>query len=187
MVKSKSWTGNINRARLSSDTQLFNSPDNPPLDKTQTYFKYSGSIASGSTSTKSSPGHASYKTSKITGLGKHDNMPNLRNSRHSSDYSIVSLTANPAIALPNSQNQKVPDPSDPLIDLNNDNSSNVNKLPLTKVSILEAFDPLVGGGEDFSNFTDKQVVGARNMKLRNKITDDRIKEEDIPDNIDEDG
>ena len=190
LVKSQSWTGNINRTRLPGEgfTPSENSPTNQPSDKAYPRSTFTGKNVSGSTSTKSSPGHDSYKTALLSETGKNNNSSNTRNARSTSNYSIVSLSSKHDRPRSKSPKLKLVRPNDPLIDLSIDNPSNTNKLPLTKVSILEAFDPLIGGDGDFSSVISKEEVDIRIPRLRSTMLDASIRDGDVPDNdIDEDG
>ena len=130
MVKSQSWTGNINRVRLPGEGYnpaqgtSFNVPTSFPIKNAGT-----------SKSAKSSPNH-------VQGYAKGNNNSNKRSHKSAYDYSIVDL-------VPKSDctkaNIKASNAKDSLIDLNDENFLEGKKLPLTKVSILEAFDPLVEG------------------------------------------
>merc|ERR1712141_422025 len=86
-----------------------------------------------SKSAKSSPDHAHVI---------ENNMKTKRAHKSSSDYNIVSLVTKYEERNPKPSNSQLSHPNDPLIDLNSEKHMMDDTLPLTKVSILEAFDPL---------------------------------------------
>ena len=201
MVKSQSWTGNLNRGRTlpregitnqsGSPTDSANNPANTAMVSAKMF-----SVFGGSTSTKSSPGHTvldSKPTAEIVATCNTNSAQAKREPRSSSDYSIVSLagaSAKTSKARSRSKSPKVnprKDPNDSLIDLNiKESPGNKNK---TKVSILDAFDPLVCGEVDVCNKAGdkKQATSETSSKYREK-GGERKEETDVPDsNVDEDG
>ena len=142
MVKSQSWTGNINRTRLKSENY---SPQNTKLEylgkDTSNYYEISHS---GSKSVKTSPQHRKCNDNDST-INSGKLLSHSRCHRSDNDYSIVNLVSKQEQTHTRLSNIEERHPNDPLIDLSIENSSDRNTLPLTKVSILEAFDPLVDG------------------------------------------
>ena len=146
MVKSQSWTGNINRNRQTNENYF------PSRKSTNSPQLLTSSIATGissldevrSKSAKSSPDHVPLTDAGLSGHEKgHYSIR--RGQKSNSDYNIVQISSMqnpPRTKLPNIKERH---PNDPLIDLNNEGCSKNKEPPLTKVSILESFDPLIDG------------------------------------------
>ena len=201
MVKSQSWTGNLNRGRTlpregttnqsGSPTDSGNNPANTAMVSAKMF-----SVFGRSASTKSSPGHTvldSKPTTEIVATCNTNSAQAKREPRSSSDYSIVSLaaaSANTSYAQTRSKSPKGEprkDPNDSLIDLNiKESPGNKNK---TKVSILDAFDPLVCGDGDVGNKAGDTKLATSGIPSKYQEKGGERKDEtDVPDsNVDEDG
>ena len=154
------------------------------------------SVFGGSASAKSSPGHTalnSMPTTEIATTCITNRAQIKREPKSSSDYSIVSLTGASAKSSrarsrsksPNAKSRK--HPTDSLIDLNiKESPGNKNK---TKVSILDAFDPLVCGDGDVGNKAGDTKLATSGIPSKYQEKCGEKKDEtDVPDsNVDEDG
>ena len=190
MIKSQSWTGCLNKGRLS--TAQTPSPTNQPNIETgtQPVLNKRSIAATGNASAKSSPGHTALdpRSSEIL---RANALTAGRRRDVRSDYDIVSITRGSERARSKSPKPKHRHPNDPLIDLGVGNkfSGSGKNLPATKVSILEAFDPLAGGA-------DVNITGANRSKYSCEVLSDDKEvgvpidsgRDDVPDNnLDDDG
>ena len=168
MVKSQSWTGNINQVRLPVENYCPSrkSTNSPQLGSQSITPSYSIIDEARSTSAKTSPDHVPQRVGRLSSPGKDDNLVK-RGPKSNSEYSIVKISQkyNPAFTkLPNIKERH---PNDPLIDLNNESGSKIKEPPLTKVSILEAFDPLIDGNTENDSHTsvqDNNTTGTKSLQ-----------------------
>ena len=177
MVKSQSWTGNINRSRPSSE----HCGKNPISENLRFDKGYKNATQnSGSMSAKTSPQHRECDKNNSP-IHSENTMSYSRVHRSSSDYSIVNVISPQTEPSQRLAKIKERHPNDPLIDLGNDDSSTSNSHPLTKVSILEAFDPLVDGNEEESTIArDSNKVSAEHKRKTSIARDDYSDDESEP-------
>ena len=91
-------------------------------------------------------------------------MKTKRAHKSSSDYNIVSLVTKYEERNPKPSDSKMSHPNDPLIDLNSEKHIMDDKLPLTKVSILEAFDPLAEGNTNLTSDSHEENLRCSSTK-----------------------
>ena len=177
MVKSQSWTGNINRTRPTSE----NCGKNPVLENLNFDQEYKNATRnSGSMSAKTSPQHRECDKNNLQ-IHSENTSSYSRVHRSNSDYSIVNVISPQTQPFQRLAKIKERHPNDPLIDLGNDDSTKSNSHPLTKVSILEAFDPLVDGNEEESTIArDTDKVTTEHIRKTSIGRDDYSDDESEP-------